>query len=102
VLALLIAGCAQAAPAQPSPTTTATALVVNETTKTELAAVLQRRQTALSSRDLPGFQATVDLTRPAFRRCEQETFDSAARQGASSEPVNVIKVEPYGNGYVRA
>ena len=76
--------------------------MINETTKSEIGAVLQRRQAALVSKDLQGFQATVDLTRPAFRRCQQETFDTAARQGGASTPVEVVKVELYGNGYVRA
>ena len=64
--------------------------------------MLERRQAALVFKDLHAFQATVDLTRPAFRRCQQETFDAAARQGFAGEAVNVIKVEPYGDGYVRA
>ena len=62
----------------------------------------QRRQAALTFKDLHGFQATVDLTRPAFRRCEQETFDAAARQGFIAPAINVVKVEPYGDSYVRA
>jgi hypothetical protein len=100
MLALLVGSCAPTAPAQPSPTQTTFA--ITEATKSEIGAVLQRRQSALVSKDLQGFQATVDLTRPAFRRCQQETFDSAARQGAPSTAVSVIKVEQYGDGYVRA
>jgi hypothetical protein len=64
--------------------------------------VLQRRRAALAGKDLKGFQATVDLTRPAFRRCQHETFDSAARQGFAAVSTNVVKVEPYRESYVRA
>jgi len=64
--------------------------------------VLQRRQAALAGKDLQGFQATVDLTRPAFRRCQQETFDAAARQGFATASINVVKIESYRDSYVRA
>jgi hypothetical protein len=77
-------------------------VVIDENTKSEIATVLQRRQAALAGKDLHGFQATVDLTRLAFRRCQQETFDTAARQGYPTNSINVVKVEPYLDDYVRA
>jgi hypothetical protein len=64
--------------------------------------VLRRRQTALEGKDLRSFQATVDLTRPAFRRCQQETFDTAVRQGHAAERISVVKIELYRDAYVRA
>ena len=79
-----------------------TTVAINEGTKPEIVDLLQRRQAALTFKDLHGFQTTVDLTRPAFRRCEQETFDAAARQGFIAPAINVVKVEPYGDSYVRA
>jgi len=97
----LICGCT-ATPTAPQPSPTTTTVATNDRTKAEIADVLERRQAALVFKDLHAFQATVDLTRPAFRRCQQETFDAAARQGFAGEAVNVIKVEPYGDGYVRA
>ncbi|MEK6207219.1 MAG: hypothetical protein AABM32_06205 [Chloroflexota bacterium] len=99
----ILIGCttAPAAPT-PEPSSTATTVVINESSKSEISAVLQRRHAALAGKDLQAFQATVDLTRPAFRRCQHETFDIAARQGLGGSAPTVIKVEPYGDGYVRA
>jgi hypothetical protein len=59
-------------------------------------------QAALGRKDLSGFQATIDLTRPAFRRCQGETFDIASRQGLTPSDVRIAKVEPYLDTYVRA
>jgi hypothetical protein len=99
-LALLIGGCTAAPPAQSAPT--AATVVINENTKSEISALLQKRQAALAGKDLRGFQATIDMTRPALRRCQQELFDVAARQGASSTAPSVGKIEVYGGTYVRA
>lgn len=76
--------------------------MINDNTKSEISALLQKRQTALVSKDLQGFQATIDLTRPALRRCQQESFDTAARQGATTTAPTVGKVEVYAGTYVRA
>jgi hypothetical protein len=59
-------------------------------------------QAAIGRKDLTGFQATVDLTRAAFRRCQTETFDVAARQGFTPIAMKVAKVEPYLDAYARA
>lgn len=79
----ILIGCttAPAAPT-PEPSSTATTVVINESSKSEISAVLQRRHAALAGKDLQAFQATVDLTRPAFRRCQHETFDIAGAAGA--------------------
>jgi hypothetical protein len=107
VLATLIfAACATTGPSdnpsQPQASATATTVVVNENTKSEISTLLQRRQTALAGRDLQGFQSTIDMTRPALRRCQQESFDIAVRQGAGSGGPTVGKVEVYASTYVRA
>lgn len=62
---------------------------------------MAERLRAMGAKDLAAFQATVDLTRPAFRRCQQEAFDIAARQGSAAGATKVVKVEPYGS-YARA
>jgi hypothetical protein len=102
---LVVAACSTNGPSGNATQTTsaaATTVVINENTKSEITTVLQRRQTALAGRDLQGFQSTIDMTRPALRRCQQESFDIAVRQGASSTGPTVGKVEVYAGIYVRA
>jgi len=99
-LTILIGGCNAAPPAQSSPTPAT--VVINENTKSEITALLQKRQVALAKKDLQGFQATIDMTRPALRRCQQESFDVAARQGATAAAPTVGEVEVYAGTYVRA
>jgi hypothetical protein len=97
-LAGILAGCVGASPpasASPAPRITASTL-------TEIEAALQVRTQALANKDLAGFQAAIDLTRPAFRRCQMEQFDTASRLGVSPIGPKVAKVEPYGTEYVRA
>ena len=84
--------------ARPSPTK----VEITSSTPAELESVMAARIRAMGSKDLTAFQATVDLTRPAFRRCQQEAFDTAARQGFAADATKVVKVEAYGDGYVRA
>jgi hypothetical protein len=99
-LAGILASCIGASPpASPSP---ATAVGITATTLTEIEAALQVRIQALANRDLAGFQAAIDLTRPAFRRCQLEQFDIASRQRVSPVGPKVAKVESYGTDYVRA
>ncbi len=102
VAAVVLAACTSAAPpALPSPTGPAR-VEIAATTKAELQAVLNAQNQALARRDLKGYQATYDGGRAAFRRCKQESFDIASRQGAPSRPAQVVKVEPYGDIYARA
>ena len=99
---ILVAACSTAAPvASPSPSGPI-AVQVTDTTKSELQAVLQAQRDALVKRDLKTYQATFDGARSAFRRCKQESFDIAGRQGASSNAPQIVKVEPYGGIYARA
>jgi hypothetical protein len=97
--ALVLASCApSAAPAPSGPEK----VTVTATTASELVSLMTAWQTALRKKDLTGFQATIDLSRPAFRRCQAETFDIASRQGFTPSEVKVPKVEPYLDVYVRA
>ena len=106
IATLLVAACSTTGPSGNATQTQSSAspitVVINEKTKSEISAVLQRRQTALAGRDLQGFQSTIDMTRPALRRCQQESFDIAVRQGAASTGPLVGKVEVYAGIYVRA
>jgi hypothetical protein len=105
VLALaLLAGCtpAPSSEATPSPSPPPAKVEITASTAAEIESVMKERLRALQAKDLFAFQGTVDLTRLAFRRCQQETFDTAARQGFGGGASRVLKVEPYGDGYVRA
>jgi hypothetical protein len=98
--ALLVTACSTSGPA---PTAAPSGPVeVTSTTKGELQTVLGAQVAALGKRDLKAYQATFDGGRAAFRRCKQESFDVAGRQGAPSRPPQVVKVETYGDAYVRA
>lgn len=77
-------------------------IAISDKTPAELAAVMRAAQAALAKKDLTGFQATIDLTRAAFRRCQSETFDIASRQGFAPTEIRVAKVEPYLDTYARA
>lgn len=74
---------------------------VSDATRGELDAVLQKRVVAMERRDLRAFQATIDTTRGAFRRCQEEQFQVAGRRGALG-PGTIVKVEPYLDTYARA
>ena len=98
-LALVLAACAPST--TPAPTGPEKVTVTADTAS-QLVAVMNAWQAALSTKDLTGFQATIDLTRPAFRRCQAETFDIASRQPFTTFEVRIPKVEPYLDTYVRA
>jgi hypothetical protein len=100
LVCLLVVACSTPTPAAPS--AGAAPVVITDATRSEVQAVLQTRQQALSTKDLNGFQSTLDMTRPALRRCQQETFDIATRQGATSQSPAVGRVELYLDNYVRA
>ena len=100
-IVLALVACTAAPAPGASPVTTEKAAITDRTAS-ELVAVMTAWQAALAKKDLTGFQATIDLTRPAFRRCQTEAFDVAARQGFSTFDVKVAKVEPYLDTYVRA
>ncbi len=96
-----LSACSTAAPPAASPSGPEK-VTITERTPAELLAVYNVWQTALTKKDLTGFQATIDLTRAAFRRCQTEAFDIASRQGFSPIDAKIAKVEPYLDTYVRA
>ena len=96
-----LSACSAAAPPAASPSG-AEKVTVSDKTAAELLAVYNASQTALTKKDLTGFQATIDLTRAAFRRCQTEVFDIASRQGFSPIDAKIAKVEPYLDTYARA
>ena len=96
-----VSACSTAAPPDASPSGPEK-VTITDKTAAELLAVYNASQTALSKKDLTGFQATIDLTRAAFRRCQTEVFDIASRQGFSPIDAKIAKVEPYLGSYARA
>jgi len=101
----VLAGCTAPPAVEPSPSAASpspAAVQITSSTSAEIESVIAERLRAMGAKDLTAFQATVDLTRPAFRRCQQETFDSAARQGFAAGPTKVVKVEVFGGTYIRA
>jgi hypothetical protein len=102
-MAVLLVACTPAIPTEASPSPSGPQKVsITDKTPSELVAVMKAWQTAIGKKDLTGFQATIDLTRAAFRRCQTEIFDIAARQGFTQSEVKIAKVEPYLDAYVRA
>ena len=73
---------------------------INEQTRGEIQALLQKQVNAMASRDQTTFQSTVDQDRGALRRCANEAYDRAGREGVGSA-TQVSKIEAYGP-YVRA
>jgi hypothetical protein len=101
----LLSGCVTPPSANPSASVASPSpakVEITPTTAAEIQSLLSDRFRALAAKDLTGFQATFDLSRPAFRRCQQEFFDLTARLGVGAGPPRVVKVETYGNVYVRA
>lgn len=101
VALVAVSACSIAAPPAASPSGPEKVAITGKTAG-ELLAVYNASQTALGRKDLTGFQATIDLTRAAFRRCQTEAFDVAARQGFSPIDAKIAKVEPYLDTYARA
>jgi hypothetical protein len=98
-LALALVACTSSVPPTPSGPEK---VAIADKTPAELVAVMNAWETAIGRKDLTGFQATIDLTRPAFRRCQSETFDIASRLGFTPFEVKIAKVEPYLDTYARA
>jgi hypothetical protein len=104
LVALVLVSCTLTAPpdtngasAPPVPVT------VSSRTPGEIADLLARYNAAVRAKDLAAFQRTIDGTRLAFRRCEAQFFDIAARLGYQGLlPGRVAAVEPYHGTYVRA
>jgi len=64
---VLAASCTSSAPPGASPSGPEKVTITAQTA-TELAGVVTAWETAIGKKDLAGFQATIDLTRAAFRR----------------------------------
>ncbi len=75
--------------------------VINEQTRGEIQAVLQRQTNAMANKDQKALQATIDQDRRPLVRCSNEAYDIATRQGPSATG-QVGKIEPYLDTYVRA
>lgn len=95
-----LSACSTAAPPDASPAGPEK-VTITATTAAEILAVYNSSQSALARKDLTGFQATIDLTRAAYRRCQTETFDLAARRGYAPVTAKIAKVEPYLSTYAR-
>lgn len=74
---------------------------INEQTRGEIQALLQRQRDLMSRQDAAGFEATIDPERRALVRCAKESYDVATRQGVGAAG-QVGKIEPYLDTYVRA
>ena len=75
--------------------------VINEQTRGDIQALLQKQVSAMSSKDQTAFQSTIDQERRALLRCATENYDISTRQGVPG--VNqVAKIELYLDTYVRA
>lgn len=74
---------------------------INEQTRGEIQAVLQKQVSAMANKDQTTFQSTIDQERRALVRCANESYDIATRQGAGGA-AQVGKIEPYLDTYVRA
>jgi hypothetical protein len=73
---------------------------INEQTRGEIQALLQRQVNAMANKDQKGFQATIDQDRRALVRCSNEAYDISTRQGVGAAG-QVGKIELYLD-YVRA
>src|SRR6266850_720959 len=90
VAASVMAACGSAATQQGLPT------------RAEIEALYATRAEALAKGDLTSFETTYDQSRPALRRWHADEF-ADARQGLIFERVrSVVRVEPFGDAYVRA
>ena len=99
----VIAACTPTTPA-PDASASASAGVkpaINEQTRGEIQALLQKQRDAMAKRDQTNFIATIDPERLELKRCENESYDIATRQGVGAVG-QVGKIEPYLDLYVRA
>ena len=96
-----LSACSSAVPPVASPSGPEK-VTITATTAAEILAVYNNYQSALTRKDLTGYQATIDLTRAAYRRCQTEAFDIASRRGYAPFSAKIAKVEPYLGIYVRA
>jgi hypothetical protein len=90
--ALLVAGCGSTQGNEAGP-------VSAETVK-QLEDVLHARAAAMAKGDRNGFLATIDTTKPAFRRIQLREFDYPKIRGTFDSTFTISNAERY-RGYVR-
>ena len=105
LVALLLISCSSGtpAPAASGSATAATAVKpqINEQTRGAIQALLQKQHDTMATRDQTAYIATVDPDRLALKRCANESYDIATRQGVGNVG-QVGKIEGYLDTYVRA
>jgi hypothetical protein len=74
---------------------------INEQTRGEIQALLQRQHDTMATQDNKSYIATIDPERLALKRCANESYDIASRQGVGNTG-QVGKIEAYLDVYVRA
>ncbi len=94
-------GSPASGPASSGPGTPAAKPAINEQTRGAIQALLQRQHDTMAARDQTAFVSTIDPNSLALKRCANESYDVAARQGVGSVP-QLGKIEPYLDTYVRA
>jgi hypothetical protein len=98
----VVVACTPTTTAPPDGTTAvAEKPAINEQTRGEIQALLQKQTNAMANKDQRALQATIDQERRPLVRCSNEAFDIATRQGPSGT-AQVGKIEPYLDTYVRA
>jgi len=105
LFALLLISCSSGTPAPGASGsgTAATAVKpqINEQTRGAIQALLQKQHDTMATRDQTAYMATVDPDRLALKRCANESYDIATRQGVGNVG-QVGKIEGYLDTYVRA
>ena len=74
--------------------------VVSAETVKQLEGLLHARASAIATGDRNAFMATIDTTRPAFRRVQLREFDYPTVRGTLDSTFKISNVERY-RGYVR-
>jgi hypothetical protein len=74
---------------------------INEQTRGEIQALLQKQVNSMANKDQTAFQSTIDQERRALVRCANESYDIATRLGAGGAG-QITKIEAYLDTYVRA
>jgi hypothetical protein len=98
----VVVACTPTTTAPPDSTTAVSEKpAINEQTRGEIQALLQKQTNAMANKDQKALQATIDQERRALVRCSNEAYDIATRQGPSATG-QVGKIEAYLDTYVRA
>jgi hypothetical protein len=102
LVAAFLVSCTSAPEPSPSASGAAAAVkpAINEQTRGEIQALLQKQNSAMAKQDQTTFISTVDPERLALKRCANETYDISTRQGVPGVG-QVGKIEAYGDTYVR-